>query len=68
MLKSIVIQKTKEHFKRNKDRYITGGICFVTGSLLTHSLSKPAVRKLNVYNMYFNEQYDSDKVEYPKGR
>lgn len=60
MPNNIVIQKVKEHLKKNKDKYVTGGICFVAGSLLTHVFTKPAVRKLNVYNMYFNEQSDSD--------
>lgn len=66
MLNNIVIQKTKEHFKKNKDKYVTGVICFVAGSVLTHALTKPSLKKLNVYNMYFNEQYDSDKIGVPK--
>lgn len=56
MKNRIIIEKTKEHIKKNKDRYVTGGICFVAGSVLTYAFTKQSVRNLNVYNLHFNEK------------
>ncbi len=44
-----IIQKTKEHFKRNKDRYIVGGAGFILGGIVTYVVAKrPIIRSRDV--------------------
>jgi hypothetical protein len=43
-----LVKKTKAHFKRNKDRYVVGGICLMAGGVATHFLTRSSRTKASI--------------------
>jgi hypothetical protein len=57
------VQKTKEHFKKNKKGYVIGGVCFAAGSILTYLTARPSIGTLNVYHQHFSMENKGDVLK-----